>query len=442
MIRNLLRYWVTFFVPVFYKRIGIKNKERLLVDGPVIVAMNHPNAFTDPIIITYLTFPQRLRYLARGDAFKPGFVSMVLEQIGIVPIFRLQDGGKEGLMKNEETYRRVYHLLKRNAKLIIFAEGLCIQERRLRPLKKGVARMAFGAYENIKNDKLVVLPVGVNYSMPHQFRSDIFYQVGEPILVKDYITDYQNNPAKTANTFLKDLEDQLKPLVTHINDKNNDQAVLWIEEMCKKDWIKAEKLNPNNLEHDFIITEKITSLVNTAAIDKQDTLAKFKVEASKYFDILKKNKVLDCLINPNQNKYSGTMFFLIRIVLLLLTLPLYLIALVGNFAPLFLTDYFTKKIIKFIEFYSSIAIALGMVIFLINYLLVYFVAHAFTHNALSSLSICVLLVLAGWFALYYHPFMKKTLAMGRLSMHKEKFAALKKQRENLITLINNLKAKV
>ena len=440
MIWHLLRYWVTFFIPVFYKRIGIKNKERLLVKGPVIVAMNHPNAFTDPIIITYLTHPLRLKYLARGDAFKPGVVSLILEQIGIVPIFRIQDGGKEGLMKNEETYRRVYHLLKRNSKLIIFAEGLCIQERRLRPLKKGVARMAFGAYENIQNDELIVLPVGVNYSMPHQLRSDIFYQVGEPILVKDYIEEYQKNPAKTANVFLKDLEDQLKPLVTHINDKNNDQAVLWIEEMCKKDWIKAEKLNPNNLEHDFIITQKITSLVNTAAVQKETQWLTFKEEAKKYFDALQKNKITDTLLNPLQNKFIGFGFLMLRIILLLITSPIYLVALIGNFVPLFLTDYFTKKIIKFIEFYSSIAIALGMLIFLLNYLLLYFIMHAITHHALYSIGICVLSVLAGFFALYYHPFYKKTMAMWHFSMHKEKFADLKIQREKLITLINNLKA--
>ena len=153
MIWHFLRYLVTFTFPVFYKKIQAKNAANIQVKGPVIIAMNHPNAFTDPIAITFVTYPLRVRYLARGDAFKPGITSWFLEQLGIVPIFRIQDAGREGLKKNDEAYRRVNNLLKRNKKIIIFAEGLCIQERRLRPLKKGVSRMIFGGYKFLNHDE-------------------------------------------------------------------------------------------------------------------------------------------------------------------------------------------------------------------------------------------------------------------------------------------------
>ena len=131
MIWHILRYWISFVLPVFYKRIQGKNIKNIQTKGPVIIAMNHPNAFTDPILISQISYPVKLRYLARGDAFKPGLTAWLLSRIGIVPIFRIQDGGKEGLKKNEEAYRLVNQLLKKNAKVIVFAEGLCIQERRL-----------------------------------------------------------------------------------------------------------------------------------------------------------------------------------------------------------------------------------------------------------------------------------------------------------------------
>lgn len=187
MVWHLIKYWISFLLPTFYKRIQGKNIHLLKVSGPAIIAMNHPNAFTDPILFTYVAYPVRTYYLARGDAFKPGLISWILEKIGIVPIFRIQDGGKEGLKKNDEAYRRVNHLLGKNSKIIVFAEGLCVQERRLRPLKKGVARMVFGAYTAIKDDRLMVYPVGVNYSQPDKFRSDLFYNVGEPIHSKIFI---------------------------------------------------------------------------------------------------------------------------------------------------------------------------------------------------------------------------------------------------------------
>src|SRR3954470_11109789 len=160
MIWHLIKYWLSFFLPSFYKRIQAHNIRHLMTDDPVIIAMNHPNAFTDPIAFTYVSYPMRLYYMARGDAFKPGIISWLLERIGIVPIFRIQDAGKEGLLKNDEAYRRVNHLLGKNGKVMVFAEGLCIQERCLRPLKKGVARMVFGAYEYLQDDRLKVVPVG------------------------------------------------------------------------------------------------------------------------------------------------------------------------------------------------------------------------------------------------------------------------------------------
>lgn len=437
MIWHIIRYWLTFLIPVFYKNIGIRNVGRLTVKGPVIIAMNHPNAFTDPIVISYVTFPIRLKYLARGDAFKPGIISTILEIIGIVPIFRIQDGGKEGLKKNDEAYRRVNYLLKRNAKLIVFAEGLCVQERRLRPLKKGVARMTFGAYEAIQNEDLIVVPVGVNYDMPHKFRSNVFYNVGEPILVKDYIKDYQNNPAKTNIQFLQTLEQRMKELITSVNDPQNDDTVLLVEALCKKDWIIKENLNPNNMEDDFKITQKITNIINTTAQLNQEKLNEFKTIATQYFDLLRKQKIRDWLINPNQNKGVHMVNFCFRILVLLILSPIFLLTLIGNFLPFYFTHKITKKSIKKNEFYSSVAIAIGMVLFLINYIIIYSIAHLINDNAMYSFAVCAVFMLAGWFGLFYHPYLFKTVGMARILKNQALFNDLKKQRQNLITLINN-----
>ncbi len=437
MIWHIIRYWLTFLIPVFYKRIGISNVGRLTVKGPVIIAMNHPNAFTDPIVISYVTFPIRLKYLARGDAFKPGIISTILEIIGIVPIFRIQDGGKEGLKKNDDAYRRVNQLLKKNAKLIVFAEGLCIQERRLRPLKKGVARMAFGAYEAIQNENLVVVPVGVNYDMPHKFRSNVYYNVGEPMYIKDYIEDYKKNPAKTNIQFLQTLESRMKSLITSIKDKNNDEVVILVEALCKKDWIQKENLKIDNLEHDFLITQKITDLINQTGNTHQYKLDAFKTDATNYFNKLSKHKIRDWLINPNQNKHVNYLNLIFRILVLLILSPLFAITLIGNFLPFYFTHQITKRTIKRVEFYSSVAIAVGMVLFLLNYIIIYQIAHYFNHNAIYSFGVLAIFLLGGWFGLFYHPYLFKTIGMARILRKPQLANELKKQRENVLTLINN-----
>lgn len=436
MIWNTLRYLITFFLPAFYKRIQVKNLAELNVKGPVIIAMNHPNAFTDPIYIAYLSYPLRVSYLARGDAFKPGLVSYLLEKIGIVPIFRIQDGGKEGLKKNDETYQRVNQLLARNSKIIVFAEGLCIQERRLRPLKKGVARMVFGAYEAINNDNLMVIPIGVNYNQPDKFRSNVFYNVGKPIYVKDFIEEYKQNPAKTQNRFLQQLEPKMKELITHINDKKNDATVLFVEELCKRDLLEQKGLNYKNLEHDFIVLKELTEKVNGAAENKPELVHEFTTEAKAYFRELENNRLRDWLINPNQNKRITALTILFRYLLLLLGSPLYLAGVIGNYLPLFLTHKITKKSIKHAEFYSSIAIGVGMVLFWINYLLWFFIVYLFSPSVLWPFSICFILAMCAWYSLYYHPFALKTFGMSRILKNKALANTLARKREKLLSLIN------
>lgn len=436
MVWHTLRYLISFFLPVFYKRVQVKNMHQLKVKGPVIIAMNHPNAFTDPIYIASLAYPQRVSYLARGDAFKPGLIAHLLEKIGIVPIFRIQDGGKEGLKKNDEAYRRVNHLLSKNGKMIVFAEGLCVQERRLRPLKKGVARMVFGAYEALNSDNLVVVPIGVNYTKPDKFRSDIFYNIGEPIPVKEFMADYEQSPAKTYNKFLQVLEPKMKELITHINDKQNDEVVYQVEELCKKGLLKEQGLDYRNLADNFTVLKQLTEKVNKAAENNPELIAEFRPLAKDYFNELKKNNLKDWLVDPKQNnRVKGSWLFL-RSIFLVIGFPLYAFGFLANYYPLIFTHKLTKKSIKNVEFYSSIAIGAGMLIFWAYYLILFTVIYMLSPNVLWPFSICFILILCGYYSLWYHPFMKKTFGIQKILKNEALSTRLSGDREKLISLIN------
>lgn len=437
MLWHIIRYLTTFIMPIFYKRIGGTNVHHILKKGPVIIAMNHPNAFADPILFTYVTYPARVSYLARGDAFKPGIASWLLEQIGVVPIFRLQDGGKEGLKKNDEAYRRVNSLLKRNGKIIIFAEGLCVQERRLRPLKKGVCRMVFGAYEFLNDDRLTVIPVGINYSEANKFRSTVYYNIGEPIYVKDYIEAYKNNPAKTNNLFLHDLEPRMKELITHINNKEYDEVVLQVEHLCKKDMLKSQGLDYKNLKHDYEVTKQITEKVNLAEIENKVILDEFKEKAALYFKEVKKNKLRDWLLNPNQNKVVTPVNVFLRLLGVIAGFPLFIVGLMGNYAAYKATELIAKKSVKKkVEFFASVALGAGMVILWLNYIIWFYAVYYFSPNIFMPLFVCLILALCGWFCLYFYPFLLKTISMLRAVKKNAAFFSLTEKRGELMNLIN------
>ena len=83
--------------------------------------------------------------------------------------------------------------------------------------------MVFGAFEALKEDNLIVLPVGLNYNQPDKFRSNLYYNIGEPINVKDFIEGYKINPAKAQTNFLHILEPKMKELINQINQKENER---------------------------------------------------------------------------------------------------------------------------------------------------------------------------------------------------------------------------
>ena len=442
MLWHIFKYYLCFVIAVYFKRSKIKNAHYINVKGPVIIAMNHPNAFMDPIAFTTLVYPPRVRYLARGDAFKKGIISSILESFGIIPIYRIQDGGKDGLKKNDETYNRVNALLKNNQKIIIFAEGLCIQERRLRPLKKGVPRMVFGAMEAHELKDLTVVPVGINYTNPSQFRGTIFCNVGEPIKMSDYAAAYKEAPAKTMNQFLADLAPRMKALIININHKHNENVISHIEEIYRTKYFKQHKYNEKNLEHDFLFSTKVVDVINKAEGHKPETIKELHHKTAHYFKELKKHHLRDWLFNPAKQNMINYSVGILRLLFILITFPIYLRGLIGSYLPYKLTHLITGKKIKIIEFKASFYMGIGAFLFLFYYLFQFFLVKALAPNPWWAVLAVFISALSSLFCLYISPFRKKTSGIFRIlklkSSQPDLINMLSYQRKNIIQSFEEL----
>lgn len=442
MLWHLLKFYLVFVIEFYFKRSKVKNAHYLRVKGPVIIAMNHPNAFMDPVAFSTLIYPPKVNYLARGDAFKKGIVSTLLESLGIIPIFRIQDGGKEGLKKNDETYERVNALLNNNKKIIIFAEGLCIQERRLRPLKKGVPRMIFGAMERYDLKDLTVVPVGVNYTKPSTFRGSVLFNVGKPISVNDYMPAYNEAQAKTMNQFLADLAPRMKELIVNIDHKHHETVIEHIEEIYKYNFFNKENLNPNDLEHDFIFSSNVADIFNKAEETKAEEIKTLTEKTTTYFKELKHYQLKDWLINPAKQHQINYLNFIARLLFIIVTLPIYFTGLVASFLPYKLTQKITEAKVKVVEFKASFNMGIGAFLFLFYYILQTYIINIFTQNILVTIVYIFIFILSSIFCLHVSPFRKKTWGMFRiLKLRKAQPTLLSKleiQRQEIIKLFESL----
>jgi hypothetical protein len=374
---------------------------------PAIIASNHPNAFMDPIAFSYMVYPPRVRYMARGDAFKPGLISKILESIGIVPIFRMQDAGTEGVKKNNESYKVVYSLLKRNKKVMIFAEGICVQEKRLRPIKKGVPRLIFTAQQEIPDKDILVIPVCLNYSNPSQIGSTLFINVGEPFTVKYKMNEYQQNPNATMLQMMNELYNKMLPLTIHIENPKNDELFEKTRLVLDEVICYQRKLNPENLEHIFVVEKEISEVINNLSKNKPTLLENFSEVISSLYKMIKDYELDVLTILKSQNTSRLVLLFKavsLSIVLIFYNIWYQLVRMIIAL-PYLLSRYLAKKSSASIEFYASFFLAYSTFIFLFYFLIMFFVLKKFVSPFLVLSGIII--VLSSIPLIHYYPLFRK-----------------------------------
>lgn len=216
MIYNLFKIAAYLAVKIYCKKTVANFQQPLSENKPTIIACNHPNSFFDAIIIA-VHYPKPIYFLARGDAFKNPVVKKLLTHLHLIPIYRLSEG-KENLSKNHDSFETCLELLKNNQTILIFPEGICKNEWRLRPLKKGTARLALMALKaQIYN--LEIIPSNLNYSSFRKNPKEIEINFNTSFEANQIL---QNTDASFYNTFMEKIRKGiLDRMVLNSNSNEN-----------------------------------------------------------------------------------------------------------------------------------------------------------------------------------------------------------------------------
>lgn len=218
MLYRLLYIPAQFALWIYCRHLSISNKKMLSLKGPLLIAANHPNSFLDAIILSTL-FKQPVHSLARGDAFIVPVYTKLLYSLNMFPVYRISEGA-QNLENNYETFEKCKEVFRRNGVVLIFSEGRCINEWKLRPLKKGTARLAQSSWQ--EGIPLKVLPTGINYQSFTCFGKNVELNFGNIITETDITTDWAFG--KTINDFNDKLRVELSSLVVEI-PKTDQQKI-------------------------------------------------------------------------------------------------------------------------------------------------------------------------------------------------------------------------
>jgi len=121
--------------------------------------------------------------------------------------------GAENLEKNHGIFECCVDVLDHNHVLGIMPEGNQGPYRRLRPLVKGIFRIAFTAqqkYGTLPGVKIV--PIGIDMGDFEKYGEHIIINVGKPIEVSDFMAEYTENPVNATNLIRDRLHDDLSKL--------------------------------------------------------------------------------------------------------------------------------------------------------------------------------------------------------------------------------------
>lgn len=177
MLYYILRPYVTFLLKFFIKRIKITGIENIPKTGAVMLASTHANSFFDAVLLC-CTLDRRVWSLARGDVFKKNLAKKALSSLFMMPVHRLSEG-KEHLGNNDDTFKKCIELFKQGEIVLIFSEGLCTNQTKLLPLKKGTGRLAQQAW--LDGLDLKVIPVAITYNNFKSFGKIINLSFSEAI---------------------------------------------------------------------------------------------------------------------------------------------------------------------------------------------------------------------------------------------------------------------
>lgn len=351
----------------FYSKHIILGAENIPTQGPVIFAPNHLNALMDALAIHSAT-PDNYStvFLARADMFRKKKVADFLTFTKIMPAFRIRDGFEQ-LEKNNEVFEKCVEVLERGNTMGIMPEGNQELEYRIRPLVKGIFRVAFAAQQKIGPEKSVkIIPVGLDYGSLLKSQNHIIINFGEGIDVLDYMADYNENPVLAINKLRDDLRLKMGELVFNLDSNDNYQSFEQATKLSNLSVLQHLKLK-KNITNLFLVRQQIGKKLLALESDNPHLTDKLNEYCNEFKQLKSDFKLHETNFDLKNQSFAKDLLSILSFIVLA---PIFAIGFILNFLPFFIPVWIRKKMkVKFEGFYTSLQYGIGIITFPLFYLI-------------------------------------------------------------------------
>lgn len=365
---SLVRNYVVFTFKRYYGEYIVVGRENVPTDSPVIFAPNHINALMDAIAVHSIApYKKPVIFLARADIFRNKTASKILRFAKILPAFRMRDG-MENLGKNNEVFEQCIEILGQGNALGIMPEGNQGEQRKLRPLVKGIFRIAFATQQKYGSQKKIkIIPVGIDYGDLVKFGKHIIINIGKPIELSDYMTGYAENPVTATNEIKERLLTDLNRLSLNLASDTHYECFETVVEVANATFVRNLDLQDKTVNR-FVARQEISKRLIALEKAEPEKIDKLESICIEYLGLLKELRLRNWVLEQGSPK---TTLLTINGLKLFLTLPFFICGFLFNFLPFFVPVYIRKHVIKaqYEGFFSSLQFVTGIITFPLFYLL-------------------------------------------------------------------------
>lgn len=395
MLYKFLKWVAQISLKIFFKKIHKASLAKIPTNSPLIVVSNHPNTFMDALLIATL-INREFYFLTNASVFTRPWMHWILRKLHMIPIYRKQDV-QNGNPDNTQSFEICIKHLKNNGALIIFPEGVSESKRQLKKFKTGTARIALLAEKSSNfNLNLVILPVGINYSQPENFRSEVLVITGHPILVKNYQDFYENDPQNAVLRLTEDIFLGVQELVIDTTSDTEDTLLKNIRTILTNEYEMDNKIYGI-----FSIEKEVQTAIQYFSTEKPYEWHEFVQNLKAYFYAIDQLQVDDKTVSNAKSLKKLYQISLIKFIVLVVLSPIFALGWFTNWVPYSLPRMVALNVTPYKEYHAGIKLLTGLIAFPLWYFLSYLWIVYLFQKKIVSLFIWLLFPLLGFFALNF-----------------------------------------
>ncbi len=365
--------WAFFF---FFRQKVVGGLANIPRNGPLIIAINHPNTLIDPLLVAS-QIKRRVGFLANASIFINAIVKALFNYFWVIPVYRKKDVKPGDVQDNESSFRKCFEFFDREGALLIFPEGTSVNELKLRDIKTGTARIALG-YEALSsfNGGLKIVTVAISYSDSLRFRSMVSLQINPAFEVKDYQAEWEEDEDKAIKSLTTRIKKELEGQITLTDDKEQEKVVLEAQQFYLA-YIDPLASKYYNLKASFDYRKRMA--VSLRVMEKENVKAydHLNTKLDDYFSSLSSLKLTSGFFKDSFLDKRPILVIMGYLIQLILLFPFFVSGLVFNFIPYRVPLLLFNALKIDIEYRASVMLLGGMLMFPIYYILNIFVFRYF-----------------------------------------------------------------